>query len=477
MTCALQIKYLCHSKKGKEEDMMGKVRKLARLAGEMLNRSILQVLIEYEEDISEYYLKEIEKACLERACELGWSEEEKKYLNIKRNRHYYYLVDNMGDSDSMQNDISEKLNNDKVLRKIEDYGFYYEEEESNFIWKLGEESSYPIFFFVWLNKDEKAMEYRIRNLLQFRDELEKYIFDSEKPDYFHELVDVRNRLNVYENPKSISHTRGKSMKSKFELAANALNNETLPYKDGDSKEVLLLLADLYVGRLFRRSSTKEFYQNDDKDVTYDFKWNDSKNIFKNTLNISFHNEEEPSIEIKRWDPKEDSEDCIVKFEDERVLEDEERLLASSAERGYELQSLLLSLMMNSKQDGRGIPKSEGGKKVIKVYLSKTKEGNLRITHRNHCEKNTLKQIERCFTRQPNDEDSGITLWSLNCYLKREWVSLTRRSLRNSSDEKIRQIKATWDSEEDLSKEQFKIRPGVARDVLWYEIPVLFDKYD
>ena len=123
----------------------------------------------------------------------------------------------------MNDEIHQKLNDEAVLRRIEEYGFYY--GEGVFIWKLGEDSSYPIFFFVKLVNDDEKMKYRIRNLLQFRDELENYIFDSEKPDYFHELAVVHNRLNIYKNPKSVFHDSEGIMEEKFRGVLEKLNGE------------------------------------------------------------------------------------------------------------------------------------------------------------------------------------------------------------------------------------------------------------
>lgn len=473
LTCALQIKYLCHSRKGKEEGMLGKVEKLARLASEMLNRSPHQVLIEYE-DSSEYYLSEAERVCEEKISAIGY--EVRKIeggFREKGSRHYCSLVEKIGTSDSMNDEIHQKLNDKAVLRRIEEYGFYY--GEGVFIWKLGEGSSYPIFFFVRLVNDGEKMKYRIRNLLQFRDELENYIFDSEKPDYFHELAVVYNRLNIYKNPKSVSHNSEETMEKNFCRVLAELNREDGQQQPSeDPVETLRFLSGMYLGRLYRQSVTKELYQNFDPDKKpYDFTWGDKRNIFRNEFTIPGKSEEK-TIVIRRWE-KEKYKVGFMDFDGETRLEDQDCLLADSKS-CHEFLSLLLSLFLNAKKEGRGIPEEKSG--CVEIYLSKTKAGMLRVTHRNHCEDITLQQIKRSLNRQPDNENSGITLWSLNCYLKRELVNTAGICLKEmkvkdagSMGSALQKIGRILDPEG-----EFRIRPGAKGDVLWYELPVLWGKY-
>lgn len=472
LTCALQIKYLCHSSKGKEEGMLGKVEKLARLAGEMLNRSPHQVLIEYE-DASEYYLSEAETVCEEETTEIVY--EGKKIqgrFRGKGSRHYCSLVEKIGTSDAMNDLIHQKLNDEIVLQRIERYGFFY--GEGVFIWKLGEGSSYPIFFFVRLVNDDEKMKYRIRNLLQFRDELENYIFDSEKPDYFHELAMVYNRLNIYKNPKSVSHNSEKNMETNFRRVLTALSGQSGQQQEwAEPVEILLLLSGMYLGRLYRKSVTKELYQNFDTDKkSYDFTWGDDNNIFREQFTIPKRSDEMPVL-IRRWDPEKDQA-SFLNFDGEVRLEDQDCLLADP-KNCHEFLALLLSLFLNANKQGRGIAEEESG--YVEVYLSKTKDGMLRVTHRNHCEAVTLPQIRRSLNRQPDNENSGITLWSLNSYLKRELVNIVRICLDGVKDsEKLERALLIIDRILDPDGE-FQIQPGTKGDVLWYELPFLWEKYN
>lgn len=472
LTCALQIKYLCHSRKGKEEGVLGKVEKLARLAGEMLNKSPHQVLIEYE-DSSEYYLSEAERVCEEETrdieCESGLI---KGRFREKGNRHYCSLVEKIGMSDAMNEEIHQKLNDKPVLQRIDEYGYYYGDKA--FIWKLGERSSYPIFFFVRLVNDDEKMKYRIRNLLQFRDELERYIFDSEKPEYFHELAVVYNRLNIYKNPKSLTHNSEENMENSFKKVLEDLSSEKeQQQKSADPLETLLLLTGMYVGRLYRKSVTKELYQNfDTNGNSYNFKWGDTRNIFRNEFTIP-GKQGENSIVIRRWEPEKDQVE-FMDFDGEMRLEDEDVLLAGQ-KNCHEFLSLLLSVFLNAKEEGRGIAEESTGDVVI--YLSKTKDGMLRITHRNHCEDGTLSQIKRSLDRQPDNENSGTTLWSLNSYLKRELVNIARiclKGVKDAGEMKRALLKAGCILD---PKGEFRIGAGTKEDLLWYQLPILWGKYN
>lgn len=473
LTCALQIKYLCHSKKGREAGMLGKVARLARLAGALLNYSPHQVLIEYE-DASEYYLSEAERVCLEKTTghePINYDcAKIKERFRKKGRRHYCSLVEKIGISDAMNDAIHDKLNDGEVLFRINEFGFYY--GEGVFIWKLGEGSSYPIFFFVRLVNDDRKMKYRIRNLLQFRDELENYIFDSGKPDYFHELGIIYNRLNIYKNPKSLTHNSEENMEKIFRKVLAELSSESEQQESAAPVETLLLLAGMYLGRLYRQSVTKELYRNYGTGIKYyDFMWGNKNNIFLDKFSLPAKTGEMP-VMIKRWEPDIDHVE-FMDFAGETRLDDHDCLLARSNS-CHEFLSLLLSLFLNAKKEGRGIAEEADG--AVEVYLSKTMDGMLRVTHRNHCEDTTLRQIERSLNRQPDNENSGITLWSLNSYLKRELVNVASICLNkvNNTDKMERALQKIDRILDPGGK--FRIIPGARGNILWYELPFLWEKY-
>lgn len=486
ITCALEIKHLCHSREHSKESMMGKIRRLARLAGEVLNRSPLQALIEYE-DSSEYYLNEIEKKCSGHPISSYFGKEIEDFLRGRKEKHYCFLCENTGYSEIMNEESLQSLNDENIIKTIEEHGFYLKEDI--FIWKLGDGSSYPIYFFSKLVRDGKQMEYRIRNLLLFRDELEKYIFNSEKPDYLHELAIIKNRLTLYEGHKSVSHTKEEILDPKYKWIVQKLNQDTKNGTDfNDSVESLTLMADLYVSRIYRHSITPQFYrcyetfENFYKfESSYKFRWGDNKNFLKNGFVIPKPPYgDNPAVQIIRYDP---GVDINEKFSGLRRLEDEDVLLCSG-NTCFELLSLLLSLILNVREKGRGISEND----TVKVYLGKTVQDTLKIIHKNEYNDDIVDKIEQSMTKQPDNEESGITLWSLSCFIKRELVRNVQNILEMAKVsgrmenawviiQEMLDPRSGFNIKTELSNKEIDGNKGIDGNVfLSYEIPILWRKY-
>ena len=132
--------------------------------------------------------------------------------------------------------------------------------------------------------------------------------------------------------------------------------------------------------------------------------------------------------------------------------------------------------MNARTVGRGI--SNNG--VIEVLISKTKHGMLRIVHRNNCElgDEILRKIVKSMEKQPDNEESGVTLWSLSCFIKREWVRIAHIILKKASDKD--KMESAWQTLKKMLDPNagFHITAKIdsEKGLLWYEIPILWETY-
>lgn len=102
-------------------------------------------------------------------------------------------------------------------------------------------------------------------------------------------------------------------------------------------------------------------------------------------------------------------------------------------------SLLLAMILNVKEKGRGKVSDE---QKICVYISKSGNGTLHILNETDCEETVLRRVRGCLEQEPFSEESGITLWTLNSYLKRvksAWAGLILAKMSGDNIDQIAEL--------------------------------------
>lgn len=454
ITGSLLIKYLCENTMDYERTLLERIEDLAKVAGWVLGDIPVKIWVEYS-DSSEYY-KEVIREKFGQRVSICTSKEvrgEKERLEaelFRTQKHFHIIGDNVGHIVTLDAEGQRKLNKEEVYGGLEKYGYFYDHE--NFVWKIGRNSKYPIYLSARLIQDDENEDdiiYRIRDLLSLASDIEGYL--DGKQNYFHETELANSRLNVLERDKSISHTNEKNRNDNFKRIVKG----QAPKKDN----TLVLLADLNVSRIYRHSLNKAFYLSS-PELT-GMRWDDENSLLTRAIEEEMHGSS-AIIEIRNR----------AILEEERMLEEDELIVIRDREQ--ELMSLLLAMILNVKEKGRG---KEDREHRICVYINKAENGMLHILNETDCEETVLQRVKECLEQEPISEESGITIWTLNSYIKKIKVAYAERVLSKMTGGNINKISEILNR---LTSEEFEIKV-VIREVdhtryFLYELPVLRQQY-
>lgn len=456
ITGCLIIKYLCENDEDNDRPLLGRIEDMARVVGWILGDVPVKMWVEYP-DSSEYYKGVIRERFVEKLAQCKPETKKEKIeetanaLLFKSMRHFHIIGDNVGHIAALDEEEQELLNRDEVYVKLEKYGYYY--GKNDFIWKIGRKSKYPIFLSAKLLQNRKGEDdviYRIRNLLSLTSDVENYL--DGKQNYFHETELANSRLNVFERGKSISHTNEIKRKENFKKIVKGQH----PKRDN----TLVLLADLNVSRMYMQSLNESFYWESYEPVG--MRWEDENNLLTRDIEEELHGN---SITIEMKNEGILTGDLSLEAEDELIV---------LQEREQELMSLLLALILNVKEKGRG---KENNEHKICVYISKSANGTLHILNETNCEETALRRVRGCLEQEPFSEESGITLWTLNSYLKKVKSAWARLILKKMRGDNIDQIVRTLNC---LTDKKFQINVTIEKaaghQYFLYELPVLRQQY-
>lgn len=450
ITGCLLIKYLCEENKDDEKTLLQKIDAISKVAGWILGDVPVKMLVEYH-DSAEFYKEEINYLYQSKVCEFGEPEECRRNLDINTRKHYHTVGDNIGYIDRLDKEEQSWCNETDILKKLDKYGYYL--TDACFIWKIGRKSKYPIYFLAKLNEDDarnKDIIYSIRNLLSLSNDVENCL--AGKQNYLHETELANSRLSVLQREKSSSHTKEENRINNF----NHLMKGVKPRKD----DTLVLLADLDISRIFRNSLNREFYH--ETDVSDVLQWDAFSSIIKPDIYEGMHgNNSHIAVRKRPILPG----DKMLKREDEIII---------AKERGQELMSILLALILNVKEKGRG---KVNNSNKFKVYISKSQNGMLHILNETECEKTALQRVRGCMEQEPVNEESGITLWALNSYIKRVKVAFANEILSKMRPDNM---DAVANALKRLTGQEFALNVEIVeaggKRYFLYEVPVMRQKY-
>ena len=461
----------------KEEKIALKIHKLAVFMQNILHAYKVQVIMEksYSSDWWKEYL--LDKFNMD-IVKKHFPEKEELCLKVKCRKDYMLLADsttaNTIDSAANEN-VADCLNRFREDDVSNERGYRINKKEGYFIWKIGNMTKHDIFFYAEFNQEREQLELYndLRNVMMFYNLLQTKLFNMKENSVLYELMVARSELEVYNRNKAHSHTKNDVIQAQYK---QALMDENLQkecsevYRSG----VLTLLSDLNVSELYRNSLKPQFYT---QKIEYDYKvlWDDQDSVIKSgACYYVTHGVASDLIELKIVTDE-------VQIDSDEPVKDKERVLCGSdSKRQFFL--LLFSIALNAAGRERG--KTEDGK--IKVFFSKTSDGNLRIMNESQLGNLDIEKINREILIEPEREERGISLWAMSRYIKRMLCRMLEQRIkdwnRNAQTEKISEVQIeryskiltkALSSEFELKAQSIRVNE---KEYFSIEIPVFWEKY-
>ena len=457
ITCCLMLKKMCDEAEIDENELLNRIDRMAKLTGIIMGDIPVQIYAEYA-DSSELYKEAIRSAFSRKEKELKVAGGEKvhRLKEFRLAKRYHRIGDNTGYIPALDEALETRLNDQQILMQLDEYGFVYH-EEGYFLWKLGRKSRFPLYLqAVFPRKNIEKAIYAIRNVLALSNEIEKSLFDAGMQNYLREIDLTKSQLDMLKREKSSVHTKETNRIGKLQEQSRG--------KSAKQHDALVLLSDLQVSKLYRNSLEKDFYA--PENTLAEWKWDGVPTILKGLIEEGMHSTtQDIKVQIHNQNI----------FSDGRPLNSNDGLVIMN---GHEEQmtALLLALVLNVKEEGRGIC-SEGD--IMDVYLEVTKDNMLRISNETKCE-DDISDMMNCLEREPVNEESGITVWTLNCYIKRIKVAFILDQLNRVTSKEMLPEAVAYAKK--LISDGFCVKMSLKNDDKkrkWfsYELPVLWAKYE
>ncbi|MCM1231031.1 MAG: hypothetical protein NC489_12940 [Ruminococcus flavefaciens] len=397
---------------------------------------------------------------------------EVEILEMPSYKEYIPLADSKSIGSGMKDyeeGLTARLQSYRNNKQVNALGYLLNDEESYLIWEMNGGREHPIFIYAELNREVTGWNRRssIRNGMMFNQLLNERIFSNNGGGQLYELIINSRDLRMSNRSKAHSHTKNDVRMKQFEQVCKEER-----YHQYYQSNILTLLADLNVSEIYRKSLKKDYYL-DSCDVKT-IRWDDETSIFNRGIDFYY-------IADKIPDPvKVDVKVQKIFNDDEEIGCGEELLCYNVANAGREITLLLYSLILNAGVAGRSCIKDH----AVKVYLSKTPDGNLRIANLAGQSQADTDEINKDLKYPPANEEKGISLWSMSRYIKGIIYSILHMAyerldagMEHCQKRDIDEYKI---SIEQLLESEFEVKADwIMRGEEKYfslEVPVLAEKY-
>ncbi|MBD5545762.1 MAG: hypothetical protein HDR01_16355 [Lachnospiraceae bacterium] len=457
----------------KQEEILKKCHFIVVLIKNIFHADSVKIVMETDAEYDEW----ISKICndyneLADCFQKINSSEKIEYLNISPQKEYILLADSTSIGNHMQefdSKLVSRMENYRRSEQNEGYGYVLNYTDQYLVWEMEGRQEHPIFIYAeWIERktEEKRLN-NVRNGMMFHYLLNEKIFSDNDGGQLYELITNSRDLRMSNRSKANSHTKNDVRLKQYEQVCDAKK-----YQKYYRCNVLTLLADLNVSEIYRKSLKKDYYL-DSCNVTT-IKWEAGDSIFNKE--IPFY-----CTRGKFLEPLEIQVLPEKKFDgDEEIGYTDELLCYNVANAGREVYLLLYSLILNAGVEGRSSVTDD----KVKVYLSKTKQGDLRMANLAGWDKRKAEEINKELKHPPANEEDGISLWSMSRYIKGIICSIMHESY-NKLTENIERCKAKDILEykgniEKLLGSDFEVKADWIKcgEELYFslEIPILAERY-
>lgn len=314
-------------------------------------------------------------------------------------------------------------------------GVYVDEENKFMIWEIGNNKyqlgdSRKLLIYVEFSEITLPKDWhKIRNLLCINYEMHKSVFNNDVINYLFELLLADKRRMLSEREKAHSHTAEKARNAQCQWARR--DKSEVAYRSF----VLTLLSDLMVSEVYRNSLKDEYYCLSSK-----FCGRKVSDIFSTFIDGKDENTKIKTLDSKHINSLNDIQIVLLTesdiLDDNCALDMNEELVSYNIANGEnEIFLLLFALILNAGVAERGIKESssDNDNKTIKVFISKTSDGNLRIANRSEITEQQIEKINEGL-HYPPKTNQGISLWSVSRYIKAILSALLRKKVNDVDKE-------------------------------------------
>lgn len=413
-------------------------------------------------------------------------------IELQNRKEYLVIADSKKENDSgdwfiegVANDIAEKMvNYHRLTEKQVISGLYLNEEDAYMIWEIGNLNSKQknprrLLVYVKLEKvNQPELWYKMRNLLCLSHSLNESIFNEDVIDYLFELMLADEKGMLYGTDRALTHTKENIRSAQFHALSGEENREE--YRSFG----LTLLSDLQVSRVYRESMKEDFYRA--RASLYEHSRKRIFSVCHEGRPLAVMDQKKVGKYIYLYIEFPEDDQCKAGG---CKLGEEEKFLSSAVANGAnDVCMLLLALIMNAERGFREEDEIHEGASKIVVYLTKTKEGSLRIANRYIDMKHPVEEINERL-KYPPKRDDGISLWSMSRYVKRIIATLLNNKICNvnnklgascSKENVQKEMNALKMLVEKLLGKEYDVKVGINEEndmrYFYMDIPILAEKY-
>lgn len=390
-------------------------------------------------------------------------------LQLQNRREYLAIADSEKAVaiEGAEISVAEKMQKYHSVRDVQKIsGLYIGDTDDStrkyIIWEIGyggpqwEEQRRLLIYAEFAKMDFPEMWHKLRNLLSMSNSLNESVFNEEVIDYLFELILADKNSVLSEKEKTHSHT-GSSVRSAFYSRVCVSDNErSSEYRS----YALTLLSDLQVSQVYRKSLKEDYYCNQVR-ICRERRSKEVFAAFEDGMPLTVVDRNNTSKCISLYVKR--SRDTGF-LEDEVPLSADDMLLSFAVANGrVDVFQLLFSLVMNAAETGRGVREKadEGEEEKVNVYLTKTRDGYLRIS-------NSFLKLERepeqinAEQFYPPRRERGISLWSVSRYI-RSMVSSMLKARIEEAEKVLEQLEQEEKRQKILEELKTVVEKGVGRE--------------
>ncbi len=477
LACCLKVMKLCRNN---EKEIWKKVELLLVLFKIILRADSVQFVIENESDNNlSIWKQEIESTYNDIVGEINKKNPEIKLetIEVKGKRHHSVITETSGD----ENIISDATNEvEKMIEKLEQKNCNYivDAAKGSVLWKM--ENNKKVWIYIcklgWKEKDRIIIAKEIRKIMMFYQELKMEIFNPGNDEFIKEIFQARKKLSIYNSHKVYTHTKDYSRDFLYKQALAYFNDnekEKEKYSTNYPSYILKLLADLTISQCYRRGLNANSYK-DDSGIRNALKWKELSRIISDKRSYIHCIAESDTVSIKLE---------VGEIDGEKNL-----LCRADPSSKHQMQLLLFALILNAAELNRGKRENSDIQQkkdcvIVKIYL---KEDWLVVENESE-DIVELDKIKQKLYRIPDSESDGISLWSVNSYIRQSINSLILAKLKDIKRDinkeqydidKIRRVRE-WIQELTSSKYDIQLDTYQNEDGKQYfqvKLPIFMEKY-